>query len=532
MRDYKWEGDLAKEKGNFDRAFVLYNQYLKEGGRDEEVVLWISDFYLDRGKFKKAIGFLTRMADRLEYPKRIVERVVELYKELGDIEEAENFLKKIPYGDDLIEVYLGKEMQSLPWEGVIEYINFFQGRENVHARMWLTPNGRVGYSPVKLPITPEIVKKHLTGRYTIGSYQLKLNGTISWAVLDLDVDKRFLKNFLESRRTYNQMMDWMRDWMVDAKEKLRKEGIDSYIEDSGFKGYHLWVLFENPIPAGVVKGFLMKFKESLKELSEEYHLEIFPKQTKVRENSYGNLVKLPGGVHLKTERRSYFLENEDIFSFLKEAKRVPADYFKSVAWKFSKTSKEGDKLPEPLILERSRELKLLRSRCTVIDWIVEKILSLKPINATERKVLEHTVGHLEEGPAIIHYLYSLLGYESTLKNPHKGNPISCARIKKEMKYITANLPCNCRFENISTYPNPLLHLLTEESSEEIDVEFLINRLLTLRREKEEVEKKLRETEIKLIEKIKKSGNDYINSKFGKIYISENKGEKIIKIEIT
>ena len=47
---------------------------------------------------------------------------------------------------------------------------------------------------------------------------------------------------------------------------------------------------------------------------------MFPKQIKVVEGGFGNLVKLPLGVHRKTGQRSYFLD--DNFNEIKSMEEV------------------------------------------------------------------------------------------------------------------------------------------------------------------------------------------------------------------
>ncbi|GEM_PF-7113672 len=514
-------GTEERLKGNFSKAIYFFNRYIEKGGSDPEIILWMADRYVEEGKGRKAVGFLKRMTRRLNYPRILLDRLATFLQEMGAISELEDFAKEIPYGDEFLRGL------RLPLEGaysdedLMEVINLFSGREGVHARMWLGQRGRVGYSPVKAPLTPSILRKHLSGKYTVGVYQIKLNNTVKWVVFDLDISFKSLKDFLRSGDKFDKAMGEMLEIFKELKNSLSKSGISSYIEDSGFKGYHLWIFFKDPVNAGTAREFAEMWGKKLS-VPPQFHLEIFPKQARVPSNGYGNLVKLPGGIHLKTGRRSFFLEEEDFLKFVKGAERIGLKDFKRRFWEMKR--EEGEKVPLPLSLEASEDFKILRQGCAVIDSIVGKILRLNPISSTEKKVLEHTVGHLEEGPAILEELYSIIGYKNLLKSPHRGNPISCARIKKELKYLTASLPCDCDFPFTDTYPNPLLHLRNRERSSQL--EYLIRRFIFLKKQKKEVEEKIGEIERAILEKL--GEGEEATTKYGRIKVKEGK----IYLEIT
>ncbi len=508
-------GVEERAKGNLAGATYFFNRYLQHGGDDEEIILWLADRYIEEGKARKAVGFLKRMARRLNYPRVIIDRLATIMEEMGALSELEEFANQIPYAEEFLKSLHYPFPDKYSDEELMEILNLFSGREGVHAKMWVSSQGKVGYSPVKAPVNIPLLKKHLAGKYTIGIYQLKLNNTVNWAVFDLDISFKFLRKALENGEIFDRFMKEMLDFSQAFREKLEKVGLKSYIEESGFKGYHVWMFFRDPINAGTVKEFMEKEAGQI-QLPPHLHLEIFPKNSYVPRNGYGNLVKFPGGVHLKTGRRSYFLGSENLVDFVKKVEKISLSDFKRKFWNLRK--KEGERLPVPLILEQSAELKALRNGCSVIDSIIDKILRMNPISAVERKVLEHTVGHLEEGPQIIKELYSMIGYESPLKKPHRGNPISCARIKKELKYLTASLPCDCVFPYDDTYPNPLLHLREAKTPKEI--EYLIRKFLFLTRQKKDIEEKLLEIEEEIQKKIREGQR--ISTKYGSLEIRDGR----------
>lgn len=135
------------------------------------------------------------------------------------------------------------------------YMSLFKGREDVFARRW-EKDGKSGYTPAyrfdwneyllfkakggnfqgfknkeKIPLTRDIVKKHLIGAYFIGIYPLLEDNTSYFIAIDLDG----------------------KNWESDCKsfiEQLSLLGIPAYVEKSfSGNGCHIWVFFEDKFPA-------------------------------------------------------------------------------------------------------------------------------------------------------------------------------------------------------------------------------------------------------------------------------------------
>lgn len=78
-----------------------------------------------------------------------------------------------------------------------------------------------------------------------------------------------------------------------------------------------------------------------------------------------------------------------------------------------------------------------------------------------RITIKFSFGHLNHGVEIVNSLLEQIpGIKESefLKSKFSGYPISCPRIRKRLSEVTMYLDCNCDFGDISTYPNPLLHL--------------------------------------------------------------------------
>lgn len=151
------------------------------------------------------------------------------------------------------------------------------------------PNG--GYYIVKNKIDANIIKQHLAGEITIGIYCLDTENNIKWGCIDLDgTDLTLLRR--ESEIIYNTFKPFPR-----------------MLEFSGRRGYHVWLFFNPKITASFGKQLI---KSRLTRINQNHH-EIFPKQVTLDSTrKYGNLVKLPCGIHLKSGKRSEIIKYDNL----------------------------------------------------------------------------------------------------------------------------------------------------------------------------------------------------------------------------
>jgi hypothetical protein len=158
---------------------------------------------------------------------------------------------------------------------------YFVNRDDTYAAQ----NQDGSYFRVEAPLTDDVLLSHLRGEVTVGVYQIEPEkSTVKWLCFDVDS-----KEMAEVGR--------LRDSIVKS-DFCAKDNI--LVEDTGGRGYHLWIFFEPPIPALVAYYVGRKFEQQSK-----VKCEVFPKQRAVE--AFGNLVKLPLGVHRKTGQISKFI---------------------------------------------------------------------------------------------------------------------------------------------------------------------------------------------------------------------------------
>ncbi len=506
------EAEKYKREGNFLAQMRELNLSRRDGLKEKGPLFELYKLFIDYGKWRNA--------------KKLIKELYNLYPDDPKIkDEFNSLLKEKEYSE--AEISNENELPTLKDSIILRFIELFQPREGVYARMWKNPDGEISYSPVNEPFTFNVAKNHLLGNYTVGVYPVRIDNTVLFSAFDIDVKKEVLKDALLSEEDYNLLKKKAYDVSLSIKEVLNVYGIYSIIEDSGFKGYHVWLFFDSPIPAHYIRVFMQNVLKGVEGVPHEISIEIFPKQSKVKEGRYGSLIKLPGGIHLKTGIKSFFIGdngeeipiNKALFGIKKNRKSLIEGIVSQIR------VVEDDIKKEEIDL---RELSYLRSKCAVLDYLIEKAEKEEPLTRDERLVMVYTIGHLKEGPEIINHLlkkYIEKGDLQPLKKKLSGYPTSCAKIRKKLKHITAEVSCACVFEDIGEYPNPLLHLkeLSQKELKSIEVKPLLSdfekyvrRYIEIARKIGELEEEKKNIETYFNEKFDRAGVDTLELKVGKL----------------
>jgi len=159
------------------------------------------------------------------------------------------------------------------------FMELFAGRDGVFAEQQADGS----YLPVRRPITRQDYIAHGCGDHTYGIYTVNSDNQTRFIVFDLDT-----------------MDAEPRSRLVHALNELRIYESQRLLEFSGRKGFHIWLPFGGWLPASLAyrAGRAVLQRAGV-------DCEVFPKQSDVG-NGYGNLIKLPKGVHRVTGERSCF----------------------------------------------------------------------------------------------------------------------------------------------------------------------------------------------------------------------------------
>lgn len=170
-----------------------------------------------------------------------------------------------------------------------------------------------GYAALRQALSQNRLLDHLLGKTRIGSYALSADDAARWGVIDAD----------KGGTTP----------ILDFRDTLQRLGIPFAVEKSKSKGYHVWILLEEPAPAWKVRALLLAVAKAAGWPT----LEVFPKQNRLAECSHksplGNFVNLPwhglltDGSSSATATRFLDIErgwrpHEDQLAFLETLPRV------------------------------------------------------------------------------------------------------------------------------------------------------------------------------------------------------------------
>lgn len=217
------------------------------------------------------------------------------------------------------------------------YFDLFIMRDDTYA----VQKENMQYSRIEEPIKKTLIKRHLQGDTTIGAYQFNSESKCKWICYDFDGED------------LNVELDKAKKLYLKLKFEEKVESV--LLEFSGKKGYHVWVFCEE------IDGSSAKYWAEEVAKGCDVH-EIFPKQREVKDK-FGNLVKLPLGIHQGTGKRSVLFD--DNF--------VELDINKSMQYllKFSKNKKHIiDKI---IIKEIIRTVVKIQGKTNIPDYIKNMI---------------------------------------------------------------------------------------------------------------------------------------------------------------
>jgi hypothetical protein len=160
--------------------------------------------------------------------------------------------------------------------------SLFHGRDDVYGT--ISNNSPVC---VRKPLTDGVILKHLTGTDRIGRYPILKDGRVPWAVVDID--------------------ELNREKVERVVAAFILHNLYPYVELSRGKGYHVWLFFDDPVPANAVRKVLKKL---LREAEIDGY-ELFPKQDGLSSNNgVGNFVFFPLHGQSIKEKKTVFLNGE------------------------------------------------------------------------------------------------------------------------------------------------------------------------------------------------------------------------------
>ena len=521
----------------------------------EETCSDIMQLYTDLGAYGKASYFWEK---KREYAG----------KAQIEIPEATITATEIPVEETGKTMTAAKEDSNILAEvNIQDYMDLFAGREDTYARETCGAGNKRMSEQVPEPLTEEMIRQHLSGDVILGTYVQRPNGTSKYVVFDIDISKKILLQYDYGSSEFNAYKQNAAEYASKLCKILHRMGMTGYIEDSGFRGYHVWVFFTGWIPVRYINRFTECVQKELGDSGDGITMEVFPNSARIRAGKFGQKIRLPLGVHIRTGNRSYFIDVQ--FRPITDYK----DYFSGVA-KFSLNAVQkvlGTYLPETKEQEKykvvdtdlekfgtlSETVRIVLEKCSLMRYLCQKAASTGYLSHFERMSILHVFGHMgDEGREFVHTVMAFTlnyQYDTTekfiLKIPEK--PISCAKLREQYKLITAEYGCSCNFKRTKNcYPSPVLHAIKNSGEEESGItvpisrtiskakeekvyeelnihkqtEKLAQRIIELKKQKRGLDRSIRKTEEELQKIFDNAGIDCLEIAMG-LLVRRKKGEE-------
>ena len=367
---------------------------------------------------------------------------------------------------------------------VDDWLDLFGTPGAVVYRQYVDRLGRHGYKPASRGLTPVYLKNHWRGRHTLAVPVYDAQDHVRFAVVDLDISRKTLDRIdgaqLERRRA--ELLDDARNLL----ELAHREGVEGILEDSGYKGYHVWFFFHNRLKASLARRFIAALTRRAGPTPEGTHRELFPAGDKRPADGLHSLIKLPLGVHRLSGRRSRFLAPDgqpcsSAVRLLRAATRNRAADLRSAIERWTRYTEthdgenpaDGDEVANSgggpgksgNNGESQEPVATVTAQCPVLRALARKAREENDLAHHERTVVRGILEPLgETGVQAIHeILRPCRNYDFRVTEKNLGRtdvkPMGCARIREILGDFCDEVGCSCRFKpRKNDYAHPLRHL--------------------------------------------------------------------------
>ncbi len=454
---------------------------------------------------------------------------------------------------------------KLPETEIRQYIELFVGREDIYKQAEVLQNGKVVYEIVKQPLMAQQLKEHLSGEHTLATFLQRNNNTVKYMVFDIDISK----NILMESNSDSTLMDEYRHLALEKAVEIQKicqqSGLTTYIEYSGYKGYHVWLFFDEWIAVRYVNLLQDVILVKLPQGDSRIQVECFPNKTRLHNDKTGQSVKLPWGRHFLSGGYTYFLGEDLAFwenqkEMLNGVARFSVSEIKRIiavntGQKMQTVQKNEISLEE--FGELPESIKMVMLNCGLMRYLCGKAKKTGYLPHFERLTILYVFGHLgEEGKEFVHKIMEYtLNYQYNVTERYikrlPDKPVSCIKLREQYKQVTAETGCNCNFKRTpGCYPSPVLHVIRDASHvpdgvtvplsrnvsqkeekkipKELNIhkraEEIVNKMVALRKQERGIRRAIEKQEMELGKIMDDTGRDYIELEIGMLRRFKN-GDK-------
>jgi hypothetical protein len=291
-------------------------------------------------------------------------------------------------------------------------------------------------------------------------------------VIDLDISKKSILEFGDKPLLFDTLLSQAKTLAFNIKQQLEAANINSFIEFSGYKGYHVWIVYEKPQHIPDTWEIIQRILRPVFRPS-PINIEYIPSL----EINSEELMKIPYSYHETTLHQSVFIDENgapvsDLVKAIGYIKVNPSiDKFAlDPQENFLNSDALADKIEssgnDEIFCENevSDTLSGVIRGCPLIARLIEKAVSEHYLTHYERNALLYVFGHIKEtGIPFLHKTFSnLINYNQDITQGFidrlQSKPVSCEKLKLRFPHLSEL--CSCKFTtNPHCYPSPVLHAL-------------------------------------------------------------------------
>lgn len=565
----KYMAEYWIQNGQLQNAILEYEQFFQVPDSDKMVSESAHNIRLLEELGQKYAQLIIQASEELYTD------IMQLYTDMGAYGKASYYWElKARYTEKrhvaeppVIQGDIGEKTdQALPGVNIQDYMELFVGREDIYAREITGEGNRRVTEQIMEPLTDEQVRRHLAGDEILESYVRRPNNTSKYVVFDIDISKKILLQ-------YNYGTPEFASYKQKAAERasqicmiLKKMGVAGYVEDSGYRGYHVWVFFTEWIPVRYINQFTDCVQKEAGESGDDITVELFPNNARVRPGKSGQKIRLPLGLRLRTGNRSVFLDEcfspvTDYKSFFSGIAKCSLNAIRKILGMYISEVKEKRELKE---VDHSLEkfgnipdtVRIVLEKCSLMRYLCQKAAATGYLSHFERQSVLYVFGHM--GEAGREFVHTVMGftlnyqYNTTEKFITKipDKPVSCVKLREQYKLVTAEYGCNCCFKQTKNcYPSPVLHAIKNSGEERSEItvpmshtiskakeekvyeelnihrqtEKLAQRIVELKKQKRGLDKSIRKIEDELQKIFDNAGIDCLEIEMGML-VRRKKGD--------
>ncbi len=295
-----------REYSQYDMALMEYEQYyellhLDEGRmpyKNEEKVRIVLEHF-DKLCIQESEENLTELL-QLYSDLRCYNKAGKINKILKQMSKPITNSEIVPVAREETDVEI-----TLTSKEIERYFELFVGREDTYAVETLLQDGRRSFENALKPVEEKNIIEHLKGARTVATYIQRNNNTVKYIIFDVDISKKILLKYGNQENLFQEYLKKAGKIALQIQDIIQKMGIESYIENSGYRGYHVWIFLDSWIRTQYANMFQEAVIRQLP-LENDINVECFPNRTKVKEGKMGQLIKLPWGFIVERENALNF----------------------------------------------------------------------------------------------------------------------------------------------------------------------------------------------------------------------------------